>query len=136
MSAVLLEFIEPYRDAVRDDAALENLIALGIVAWNVALLPPDKREESLNDFCAKLFRRNWKALLRRSGRWLRRLIGRRGEAAPEVEPSEVAEFKQVAHELIERKLRYYPHNRRFIMDYRLTITADNVHLSVVSTLPA
>lgn len=136
MSAVLLEFIEPCRDEALDDAAVENLIALGIVAWNVALLPPDKREESLNDFCAKLFRRNWKALLRRSGRWLRRLIGRRREAAPEVEPPEVAEFKQLTHELIGRKLRYYPHNRRFIMDYQLTITEDDVHLSVVSTLPA
>jgi len=135
MSAVLLEFIEPYRDEDLDDAVLENLIALGIVAWNVALLPPDKREESLNDCCAKLFRRRWLVRLADVGRWLRKFIGRRRAATLEVEPPVVADFKQVAHELIQRKLRSYPHNRRFIMDYQLTMTGDGVHLSVVSTLP-
>jgi hypothetical protein len=52
-----------------------------------------------------------------------------------VEPTAVVHFKQVAHELIGRKLRYYPHNHRFIMDYHLTLTKSGVHLSVVSTLP-
>jgi len=135
MSAVLLEFIEPYRDESLDDAVVETLIPLGIIAWNVALLPPDKREESLNEFCAKVFRRRWRTRLERIGDWLRILVRRRRDAALEVEPPEVADFKQMAYELIERKLRYYPHNRRFIMDYRLTITEDDVHLSVVSTLP-
>lgn len=136
MSAVILEFIEPYHDEDMEEGALENLVALAIVAWNVAILPTDKQEASLDDFCAKLFRRTWLGRLIDVGRWLRKLIGRpRAASSPEVESPEVTEFKRMARELMQRKQRYYPHNHRFILDYRLTMTEDGPHLTVVSTLP-
>lgn len=44
MSEVLLEFLAPYRHEAQDDAALERLIALAVVAWNVSLLPESEQE--------------------------------------------------------------------------------------------
>ena len=50
------------------------------------------------------------------------------------ESQEVAEFKQVVYELIGRKLQHYAKNQRFIVNYELSQTEDDIHLFVVSTL--
>jgi len=79
-----------------------------MVAWNTALLPKDKREgfldEGINPVLASL-----------------------GHKA-------VQDFKAIVNELINRKERLFPNNRRFIVSYQLSETKNNYHLSVASTI--
>ena len=136
MSEVLLDFLAPYREEVRDDRAMESLVALGVVTWNIALLPPDQREASLESFCGQMFPPRGLCLLSRVRHWFQRVAGRSRENIMVTESQDVVAFKQVAHELIQRKLRFYAHNRRFITDFHLQVTHDRAHLTVLSTLPS
>lgn len=132
MSAVLLEFIAPYRDKAEDDAALERLISLGVIAWNIALLPESHRENSINEFASKLFTpsrinpRYWLGKLKVFGF---KAIGRKMEVS-----SEIADFRSVITEMIERKIHRFDKNRRGIVSYEVNMTSDQLHVFVISTL--
>jgi hypothetical protein len=54
MSAVLLRFVEPYRDLVPPKQAFERLIIFAMVAWNASLLEGDARQELVGLFKATL----------------------------------------------------------------------------------
>ena len=56
MSETLLEFLEPYRELADTDEATERLIALGALAWNLALRPADERKRELRELAATVFR--------------------------------------------------------------------------------
>jgi hypothetical protein len=131
MSEVLLEFIKPYRALAYDDAALEKLIGLGVVAWNVALLPSSEREDALNDLATNLFRRE--TPVRKLSNSLRRWLGAGGKAETKKEAAEVREFKEIVYEMVEHKLRRFARNRRFIMSYHTEIKGDDIRLFVAST---
>src|SRR6516162_3546673 len=96
MSEVLLEFISPYRDKAADDAALERLIGLGIMAWNVALLPEAEREKTIDEFAERLFtpsRFNPKY-------WLSKLLGPGMRDGKVANSSERTDFKEVINEMV------------------------------------
>jgi hypothetical protein len=134
MSEVLFEFIEPYRKFAHDDAALEKLIAIGVVAWNISLLPNSEREDTFNKLSAELFHQTRSSLVRKLGSLIRKWMGTERDAGAETESREITDFKRIAHEMIERKLQRFAHNRRFIVSYQLNTTEDDVHLFVASTL--
>jgi hypothetical protein len=134
MSEVLLEFIEPYRHLARDDTALEKLIALGAVAWNVSLLPESERASALDQFATGLFRGKRFALLRRFGRMARNWMRRGRGVGADGESAEEADFKAMVYELIEQKLRRFAHNRRMIVSYQVNFTDGDVQVFVASTL--
>jgi hypothetical protein len=130
MSEILLEFIAPYRDKALDDTALERLIALGAMAWNVALLPESKRETSIDELASKLFmpsRINPKY-------WFRKLLVAGTMSGKMATSPEIVDFKDVINEMIDRKISRFNQNRRWIVSYQVNITPDDVHLSVVSTM--
>jgi hypothetical protein len=134
MSGVVLEFLEPYRKFARDEAALEKLVALGVVAWNIALLPADEREAAVEKFAVAAFglgRRTWLGRLRD---WFGSRGGNANSASDLVVTHEHRDFKATIREMIERKLGVYPDNHRFIVDYRLTCDDEDVQLFVLSTL--
>jgi hypothetical protein len=134
MSGVLLEFLKPYRRLADDDAALGKLVALGIVAWNVALLPEAERDAAIEKFAVAAFgprRATWLGRLRD---WVGARVGREPSASDEVESREHRDFKATIREMVDRKQQVFPGNHRFILDYTLSCDDDDVQLFVVSTL--
>jgi hypothetical protein len=132
MSEVLLEFIKPYRELAQSDSDLQKLIGLGIVAWNVSLLPATEREGALNDLVTDLFRS--KNPIKRLSSLIRKWIGGSEKADKKTASVEVREFKQIVNEMVEHKLRRFARNRRFIVSYHMEINGDDVQLFVASTL--
>jgi hypothetical protein len=47
MSKVLLDFVEPYTAGSDSDEEFQRIVLVGILAWNIALLPAELRQESL-----------------------------------------------------------------------------------------
>jgi hypothetical protein len=104
MSEVLLDFVAPYMEAADSDEEVKKLVLLGLLAWNIALLPADVREESLPSLIA------------------------------EAVPADVAAgFKEIIDHMIERKEKHFAENRRFVLAHHWTMTGKGPHLSVVST---
>lgn len=124
MSAVLLDFIEPYKKFANTDEAIERLVVTGITAWNVSMLPEHERDEALTKLATAALN---------GGSPVRRLVAKIRTAILG-ESRDVADFKWVVNELVERKLQHYAENRRFILDYELSPSEDEIHLFVVSTL--
>jgi hypothetical protein len=110
MSEVLENFVSPYTDVAYNKQGLEMLFSMGILAWNIALMPEEKRIEMVNQaFSATM---------------------------PNEDPESVAVGKNLVTELIERKERLFADNRRMIMNFELQYVArGDYHISVASTMP-
>ena len=103
MSDVLEEFVEPYRQFAETEDAYRKLLMLAIVAWNVTLFAEKDRLSSLDELLATL-------------------------------PEEAREDgREIIRELMARKQRFFSQHRRMIIDFELTGTAEDWHLSVMST---
>ena len=72
MSAVLEDFVEPYRDMAETYDEFHNLLDLAMLAWNAALLPEDKRRAMVDDVLAAGFARRPPRSSPRPGRSSRR----------------------------------------------------------------
>jgi len=106
LSAAILKLIEPHRELAPTYAAYNLLIALAIVAWNAALVEGEERQNMLD-----------------------RLLG----VALKTENEKTrAEVRQFMNELIKRKERYFPEDKRYVVGYHLSETKENYHLSVAS----
>ena len=109
ISEAIIEFIEPYRASARNPGAYESLIAVGILAWNAALLPASERLKLLSDSIDAVF-------------------------SPKNQ--EIREgLQDLLNLLIRRKEQFFAENRRYILRYHLSKTSEGYHLSVVSTDP-
>ncbi|MBP7961433.1 MAG: hypothetical protein KBG20_03685 [Caldilineaceae bacterium] len=104
MSDVLKRFVAPYakRLGARDDS-YRKLVAVAIVAWNAAIVGPDKEAEMLDDV-EKTF-----------------------------PPDLRQDFRQIVEEMVARKKRHFANNRRLIIDCEVTDHGDEYHLAVIST---
>jgi hypothetical protein len=107
MSEVLEEFLAPYTDIPKAFDEYNRLVAVGIMAWNAAILPSAERQQLLDEAI--------KALPASTGNDARQ------------------DLKAILDELIERKELYFGGNKRFVLDYRLSETKAGYHLSVIST---
>lgn len=105
MSEVLLAFVEPYRQLVETEEMMRRLLLAAQVAWNTALQPEEARQKELEEIA---------------------------EALP---PDSVEDFYAVVEAMIERKLKYFAAYTRPILDYELTDTGTEYHISVVSMDP-
>ena len=126
MSQVLLDFVEPYKQFAETPEAIEKLVVIGIAAWNASMLPEQQRDSTVANLAMSIVKGN--SLVRRVTSKIRTAI--LGESR------DVAEFKQLVYELIERKLQYYPEIKRLIVSYELSPREDDIHLIIVSTLTA
>ena len=104
MSKVLLDFVEPYTAAADSNEEVQRIVLVGLLAWNIALLPTELRQESLDTMIAKA-----------------------------IPPDAAADFQEIIDEMIERKVKYFAENRRFILAHHWTMTTKGPHLSVIST---
>lgn len=107
MSEVLMEFIEPLAEVDKSDENRRKSLAIGVIAWNLALAPETKRKKLLEETLVDLFKLN---------------------------KSSKEEMQTVFKFLIDRKERYFGHINRFIVEYNVTGSGDSLHLSVISTL--
>ena len=108
MSEVLDDFIEPYRESADSEDSFRKLLNLGMLAWNVALLPEGERPTVID-------------------KMLRVGFSRASEA-------DLAQAKTFVETLVRRKLERFAPNQRTIISFELTDTGDGYHLSVASTL--
>lgn len=106
MSDMLHVLIEPYEDAADTKGAYTNLVGLATLAWNTAVLPPEKLDESLA-FLDKMY--------------------------PDAEDKQIAQ--SMLMEMMKRKLELFPDVNRMIVDFTITDAHDGWHLEVASTLP-
>jgi hypothetical protein len=109
MSEVLEDFIEPYMDLIDADSLDEfrKLVSMGALAWNLSLLPAERRGEEIDAFHAK---------------WL-----------PKSDKTTATDFRSLIEKMIARKLARFPNNRRFIMKFEVADQGDNFYLQVAST---
>ncbi|MFC1714268.1 hypothetical protein ACFL6S_11410 [Candidatus Poribacteria bacterium] len=104
MSAVILDFIEPYAKHAKTPEAYQSLIMIAIVAWNAALLSENKRKDMID-------------------------IPIKSLSGPDRK-----EMRKLLEGLVERKNKRFADYKRPIMDYQLTETKDGISLSVASSL--
>jgi len=104
MSEVIIKFMKPYIDYIETDEALEKLVSLTILAWNISLLPNDNQNEMFDEITSSL---------------------------PNPESKDM---KNLIKEMIKRRKKYFANYTRSIIDYKISKTKDGLHLSVVSSL--
>lgn len=110
MSDALADFVSPYAASASSRQDYQALLTVGVVAWNAALLPADRRQDMLDD------------LLRKTTVKI---------------PTDIAQdVRALINALIARKEAHFAANRRAIIDFTLRETDDGYHLSVGSTLNA
>jgi hypothetical protein len=103
MSRVLLDFVAPYTATAESEEQFRTAIQMGRIAWNMALLPPDVRQEKLES-----------------------LIKEAVFAGAD-------DFRDCIKEMVERKEKYFADCRRWILAHRVEMTRRGPSLSVVST---
>jgi hypothetical protein len=109
MSEVIMEFASPMLDNSTNDEITRNIISFAILAWNLAL----HKERGNNDAYQGL---HDMAL---------------SSCTDEIERQQFHRFLTM---LLQRKREYFADYERFILDYELSFTRDNMHLDVVSTV--
>ena len=106
LSAVLLEFIEPYKKDAPTREAYEKLVAMAVISWNAAIESGAKRKNYVRAMV--------KAIVDMAGEEWRR------------------DAENIIEMMIRRKERYFAEDKRYIVDYRVTETSQEYHLSVAS----
>jgi hypothetical protein len=82
---------------------LNKLLGVAVIAWNGALLPGNERKEII-------------------------------ENAVTVAPPEIRQdMKAIVEEMIQRKETHFPHNKRMIMNYQVTMIKEGPDVTVLST---
>ncbi len=109
MSDVLETFIEPYEEEELTLNQRQNLLGIVVIAWNLALLPKDKRKAALKEIIREL--------LKGEDPWFQR------------------ETREMIDEMVARKDQFFADNQRYIVNYQLQDLGTEFHLTVASTLP-
>jgi hypothetical protein len=104
MSELLTELVKPWLEECTTDADRRVLFQIGMVAWNFALLPEDKRSEAMQVTT--------------------------GNHSPELAKTALDMIKL----LIARKLKLFPTHRRQIFDFELLkLPSGKLHINVKSS---
>lgn len=111
LSDAIHKLLKPYQHEADTYDSYYSLVGFACVAWNSALIEEPKRSEMLDDFLKKTLKR----------------------AAPREAREEMRNF---IHELIQRKIKLFPKDTRFIASYELEDQGDDFYLSVASVMPA
>ncbi len=109
MSDVLENFMEPFLEPGLTRAQLETAFAIGIVAWNIAIMPPERRQPAIDE------------------------VVQRHEK--NCAPQDLQEFKELLNEMVDRKLALFTNNLRLIADFQLEGPGPSYQLLVASSLP-
>jgi hypothetical protein len=108
MFEVLEELVEPYLDFTRNFSQREKLFSLALVAWNIALMPENERQQMIDQVIEQ---------------------GMGGN-----DPLARQDAREIIDGLIARKQKLFADNKRYIIDFQLQDMGQTFHLSVASTL--
>jgi hypothetical protein len=87
------------------------LFSMGILAWNIALVPKEKRIAMVNEAFLSIM--------------------------PNSDPDDIAFGKDLVEQLIDRKEKLFADNQRMIMNFELQyVSRGEYHISVASTMPS
>jgi hypothetical protein len=109
MSDVLAAFVAPYLDLAETPAAYEQLLKLGVLAWNLALFPPAQRAAMTEE-----------------------------AFSPErlhVDDETRRDMRVLVSQLILRKLAEFAGDPRYILEFKVDRSGDDFELRVAATRP-
>jgi hypothetical protein len=106
MSDVLEAFIEPYLETAHTHDQRLMLLSIAAFAWNVALRPEDQQQQEITEFVSQI--------------------------VPDANNPARQDITAILEEFVERKRSSFADVRRYIVDFELRETRNDVHLSVVS----
>jgi hypothetical protein len=107
MSEVLTDSVEPYLEFA-DTEAYRKLLTLAVMAWNASFLPEKEQQNMIDSVLDK--------------------------GIPTGTQDLKAGLKEIVDMLIVRKKEFFSEYKRKIIDYELTDTGRDYHISVASTL--
>ncbi|MBW2149689.1 MAG: hypothetical protein JRI22_22070 [Deltaproteobacteria bacterium] len=108
MSEVVLDFAKPLLDECRDSDTEKKAISLAILVWNMSLLPENSRDQAIQKMYSDLL--------------------------PSDDATDLATMMYCVDMLMERKRKYFPKNKRAIIDYQFSGSGKDRRLDVASTL--
>lgn len=108
MSDVLEAFVEPYEDEDMTLTERRNMYGMAVIAWNLAIAPPEKRKAMKADFIKEGLQNSTADIQR--------------------------EVIDLLDAMIVRKEKLFASNTRYIISYQLEDLGDEFHLSVGSTV--
>jgi hypothetical protein len=111
MSEVILDFLAPYAEYAQTHDEQKKLVSLGIVAWNIALMPEDDHKQEIDA-------------------WVR-------EVFPDKNRHRQAQraMQDTMNDLVAHKLQYFADSQHYIVGFDLKNTSQGLDLSIASTLP-
>ena len=105
MSEVLEAFVEPYMEAAQSRDERLKLLSVAVAAWNLALAPEEQQQQDLENL-------------------VNEICGEDRQAKQEM--------REILEELMERKRSSFADIRRYIFDFELQESRNDIHLTVVS----
>jgi hypothetical protein len=111
LSDAIRKLIKPYAAEANTYDSYYSLVGFASVAWNASLVEEPTRSEVLDDFIKKSLKRG----------------------APREARDGIREF---IVGLLQRKLKLFPKDTRFIASFELEDQGDDFYLSVASVMPA
>ena len=108
MSQVLGAFVEPYLAVADTEDTTRKLLTLAVVAWNASFLTEEEQAKMVDDVMS--------------------------EAMPSAPREDTQDFRDLVSELVERKRALFSEYTQRIIDFELTDTGRDYHLSVVSAM--
>ncbi len=109
MSEVLKAFVQPYLKFVKNRDQRMTLFQTGVAAWDLALLPEERRQPTMEEVIETL--------------------------CPGQSDSVKQGCRSLLSKMIVRKQQLFADNHRYIVNFKLHETEENYQISVMSTLP-
>lgn len=109
MSDILAAFVAPYLDLAESPAAYEQLLKLAVLAWNLALFPPEQRAAMTEE-----------------------------AFSPDrlhVDDATRRDMRVLVAQLILRKLAEFADDPHYILEFKLDPSGADYELRVAATLP-
>jgi len=108
MSEVILDFAKPFLDKCEDEESERKAIGLAIIIWNMSLFSKKDQDREIEKLCSDL--------------------------SPTDDANDFAALMDHVNVLLERKKKYYPGNKRAIINYQTSGSGKNRRLDVASTI--
>ena len=106
LSEVLIEYIEPFLEDTETSQDRSNLVDIAVMAWNLALVSKEERQELLKDLFSD---------------------------SPDLEKIEIQKaFQRLMNQLIKRKLKLFAKDKRFIKEFKFTENGGHIHIAVAT----